>query len=370
MDGESLKTATPPGTPKHDISAWDTRFFGHPRGLATCFFTEMWERFSYYGMRAILILFMTAAVTSGGMGMSDSAAGAVYGLYTATVYLLTLPGGWIADRLIGQRKSVFWGGVLIAAGEFCLAVPGLAFFYTGLVLVATGTGMLKPNVSTMVGALYRPDDHRRDAGFSIFYMGINIGALISPLICGYLGEQVNWHYGFAAAGVGMILGLIQYSRGAKYLGDAGLHPAPVAPEVAAKDHKRFWMSIGAITAVVAVLAVLSVTGVMPVSAQGVADAVGYLLAATTVIFFGWLLFGGDWTPVERKRFIAILLLFLAAALFWSAFEQAGSTLNLFAERDTNRHILGYEYPASWFQSVNSIFIILLAPPIAWLSTLR
>src|ERR1700734_3195991 len=209
---------------------WDRSFFGHPRGLSTLFFTEMWERFSYYGMRALLILFMTATVANGGLGFPVSKAGAIYGLYTAMVFLLSVPGGWLADRITGQRRAVLWGGVIIALGHYAMAIPSLTTFYIGLALIVLGTGLLKPNISTMVGALYTEQDVRRDAGFSIFYMGINIGAMISPLICGYLGENINWHYGFGAAGVGMTLGVIQYSLGGKYLGNAGLQRSGTAAD--------------------------------------------------------------------------------------------------------------------------------------------
>src|SRR6478609_7814801 len=199
----------------------DHSFFGHPRGLATLFFTEMWERFSYYGMRAILILFMVDKIEKGRLGWTDQKAGAVYGLYTAMVYLMCLGGGWIADRITGQRRAVLIGGIFIAAGEFGLFIPSDTSFYLGLVLLMFGTGLLKGNVSTIVGQLYPKGDPRRDAGFSIFYMGINIGALISPIICDYLGENVGWHYGFGAAGVGMTLGVIQYVAGWRFLGDTG-----------------------------------------------------------------------------------------------------------------------------------------------------
>src|SRR3954453_22058 len=203
----------------------DTSFFGHPRGLATLFFTEMWERFSYYGMRAILIFYLTASIARGGLGFADSKAGAVYGLYTAMVYLLCLGGGWVADRITGQRRAVLIGGIFIACGEFSLVMPSEATFYAGLVLLMMGTGMLKGNVSTIVGQLYAKSDGRRDAGFSIFYMGINLGALISPVICGYVGEKISWRLGVGVAGLGMLLGLVQYVLGGKHLGEAGLHPA-------------------------------------------------------------------------------------------------------------------------------------------------
>ena len=348
----------------HDASRWDKSFFGHPLGLSTLFFTEMWERFSYYGMRALLILFMTASVQKGGLGFPASRAGAVYGMYTALAYLAALPGGWIADRIMGQRKAVLWGGILIALGGFCLSVDNMTAFYSGLTLMIFGTGLLKPNVSTMVGALYTADDKRRDSGFSIFYMGINTGAFLSPLVCGYLGENYNWHYGFLMAGIGMTLGLIQYVLGGRYLGGAGL--ANVGTPADAALFRKVWMSA---LVVVAVVAAAAVGGVISVSAEGLSDVFGFSLAAVVVVFFGWLLTSKSYAA-ERKRFLAILVLFMAAALFWSAFEQAGSTLNLFAERNTNLH--AWDFPlwglfrASYFQSFNSLFMIFgLAPLFAW-----
>src|SRR5580658_3744754 len=207
---------------------WDRSFFGHPRGLSTLFFTEMWERFSYYGMRALLILFMTASVANGGLGFPVVKAGAIYGFYTAMVYLMGLPCGWAADRIFGQRRAVLYGGILIVAGEFALMSPAVAGFYTGLGLLMFGTGLLKSNASTMVGQLYAQGDRRRDSGFSIYYMGINLGALLSPLACGYVGERISWRLGFGLAGLGMAVGLVQYLLGAKNLGSAGLHPTPPA----------------------------------------------------------------------------------------------------------------------------------------------
>jgi POT family proton-dependent oligopeptide transporter len=343
----------------------DKGFFGHPRGLATLFFTEMWERFSYYGMRALLILFMVASVDKGGLGFDVGKSGSIYGLYTAMVYLMNLPGGWIADRILGQRRAVLYGGSIIALGHFSMAVPGLSTFYLGLGLIVIGTGLLKPSISTMVGQLYSENDHRRDAGFSIFYMGINIGAFLSPLACGYVGQTINWHWGFGLAGIGMTLGLIQYMLGGKYLGTAGLDPVPSENPAAQKRH----LAVGtlATAAALGVLALLSITGAIRLTAEGIANIVGVLLIVLSVGVFAWLLSAGDWTPVEKKRFLAIGVLFLASALFWSAFEQAGSTLNLFAERSTDNHIFGYAYPSSFYQSLNSLYIIFgLAPLMAWL----
>jgi len=364
-----MSISTPPnpavGLPGKGPSATDKGFFGHPRGLATLFFTEMWERFSFYGMRALLILFMVAKVERGGLGFDDGKASAIYGMYVALVYLTNLPGGWIADRILGQRRAVLYGGIIIAMGHFSMAIPGLTTFYLGLGLIVIGTGLLKPNISTMVGTLYGPTDHRRDAGFSIFYMGINIGAFLSPLICGYVGEQINWHWGFGIAGIGMTLGLVQYLMGGKYLGDVGLSPA-VSPASLQTEKRRLWIGVVVVAVLLGLLGLVSVTDAVHVTAEGISNLVGLLLIVLSVGVFIWLFTAGDWTPVEKKRFIVIGVLFVASALFWSAFEQAGSTLNLFAERNTDRHLVGYAYPASWFQSINSLFLIAIAPFLAWL----
>ena len=360
--------ATPPDhAASLNAARADTSFFGHPRGLATLFFTEMWERFSYYGMRAILIFYLTATIAHGGLGFADSKAGAVYGLYTAMVYLMCLGGGWIADRITGQRRAVLIGGIFIACGEFCLVVPAEVSFYLGLVLLACGTGLLKGNVSTIVGQLYAPGDPRRDSGFSIFYMGINIGALISPLFCGYVGERISWRLGFGLAGLGMLAGLIQYVVTSRHLGSAGLHPASTGdPERDLREKKSAIRTIGIGAAVLAFLAALGATGVVELNANMISDGLGWCLLGISVVVFSWLIFFGNWSPVERKRCAAILVLFISSAVFWAAFEQAGSSLSLFAKDGTDCRILGYEFPASWFQSVQPIFVVLLAPVFAWL----
>jgi proton-dependent oligopeptide transporter, POT family len=342
----------------------DTSFFGHPRGLATLFFTEMWERFSYYGQRAILILYMTAPLAGGGLGFAVPKAGAIYGLYTALAYLAGLPGGWVADRYLGQRRAVLWGGVLIAAGEFFLVAPGLAMFYAGLAVIIVGTGLLKSNASTIVGQLYAPGDKRRDSGFSIFYMGINIGALISPLACGWVAERIAWRLGYALAGVGMAAGVIQYVIGYKHLGTAGLYPPGRDAARGSKPKSRAgWWGAAALLIVAAVA--LARSGVS-ISAESISNAFGVVLVLVVAGVFTWLIFGRGWSPSERKRSVAILVLFVASTLFWFAFEQAGSTLNLFAEKSTNRNVLGFLYPASWMQFVQPLFVIALAPVFAWL----
>ena len=330
---------------------------GHPRGLWTLFLTEMWERFSYYGMRALLVLFMAEQVVNGGLGFTDATATAVYGLYTAAAYLVCLPGGWIADRLWGAQKALYIGGIIIMCGHFVLAVPGNTAFFGGLLLVVLGTGLLKPNISATVGELYAPGDARRDGGFTIFYMGINIGAFLGPLVCGWLALQ-NWHYGFAAAGVGMLFGLIQFRATRGHLGEAGLrteHPA------SAEYARKAWLGIGLGLVVVAVLFTAGVTGTLSYDAPALARGMTYSVVIALAIYFGWVFAFGRLDDVERRRIVVIIVLVIACALFWSGFEQAGSSLNLFAERYTIREFGGFEFPASWFQSLNPFFIIVLAP---------
>ena len=345
----------------------DRSFFGHPRGLSTLFFTELWERFSYYGMRALLILFMTAAVTQGGLGFSVANAGAIYGLFTAMVYLLSLPGGWIADRLLGQRRTVLLGGILIAIGNFLLAAPSVVLFFAGLLVIAAGTGLLKPNISVIVGQLYEARDARRDAGFSIFYMGINLGAFLAPLACGYLGQRVNWRLGFALAGVGMTLGTIQYVTGWQHLRSAGL--LLVREETPAERKRllwRFWVLSATAAVLFAVMAAAVLTGFVSLTPRLVSDAFGAALLVAVGGVFAWLLFGGEWSPEERRRLMVVGVLFTASAVFWAVFEQAGSTLNLFAQRSVNKSMFGFQFPASWLQSLNALFIVSLAPVFAWL----
>jgi POT family proton-dependent oligopeptide transporter len=288
---------------------------GHPPGLSTLFFTEMWERFSYYGMRAFLILYMVAPASAGGLGMADADAASIYGTYTGSVWGAAFLGGLVADRLLGQYRSVLTGGVLIALGHFTLAFRALPFFYSGLALIVLGTGLLKPNVSTLVGSLYEQGDPRRDAGFSIFYMGINLGAFLGPFVAGGLAQRVDWHVGFASAGFGMALGLVQYVLGRRRL-------------QAAVDRL----------------------------AQQARSVPGDAPAAQAASF----------TATEWKRMAAVAVFFLFATVFWGAYEQAGSTLNLFADRHTRLTVFGYSFPSSWFQSVQPVFVILLAPVFAWL----
>ena len=344
-------------------TARDSDLFGHPRGLTYLFTVEMWERFSYYGMRALLILYMTAPAALGGMEIDVPTAGAIYGLYTSMVYMTGLPGGWIADRFLGPRRAVLVGGILIALGHFSMAFQQHWTFFQGLILIVLGTGLLKPNVSTMVGELYSADDARRDAGFSIFYMGINLGAFIAPLICGYLGQKVDWHIGFMMAGFGMTFGVIQFVLGGKHLGHAGLRvETPEAQALSARSMRTLLVAVGTLVGVIALTLAAQAAGLFTVTVSGLSMVAGtVLLFLVPVGYFTMVFAKGNWNPVERKRIIVVAVLFLFASLFWAAFEQAGSTLNLFADRFTDNTAFGMPFPSSWFQSVNSVFLIIFAP---------
>lgn len=345
-------------------------FWGHPRGLATLFFTELWERFSYYGMRALLVLFMTTETISQnpGLGFSVGKATAVYGLYTFFVYVLSLPGGWIADQLWGQRKAVFVGGCIIAAGHLSMAVPSMNMFYLGLVLIVIGTGLLKPNVSSMVGDLYPEGGAIRDAGFSIFYMGINLGAILGPLLCGIIGEGYNWHYGFSLAGIGMILGLISYKYGYRYLGDAGHLKVSDSPEALAKRGRMFYTILSVSAAVIITFAFLMNSGIVDITLEALAGNLGVAIVLITIAFFAYIIFFGGHTSEEKKKLGVIFWLFILASLFWSGFEQAGSSLNLFAKDLTDRVVFGVELPASTLQLINPLFIVIFAPIYGYMWT--
>ena len=341
-------------------------FFGHPVGLGTLFFTELWERFSYYGMRALLILFMTAAAVEGGLGIDDTTAAAIYGLYTAGVYLAALPGGWLADRVFGQQNAIWYGGIIIAAGHIMLSLPGFGLvpesygFFLGLILIVVGTGLLKPNISSCVGELYPEGGSRKDSGYVLYYMGINLGALLGPLICGALRINLGWHWGFAAAAIGMIAGLVVYRATQRHLGEFGLEPHPTPPE---QQRQTDWMRnlIYAATAGLFVVAFLSLGGAIEINAVALSQISVYLIVGAAILFFGRVLLDGSLNLLEKKRTVVLIALFIGAALFWSGFEQAGSSLNLFADRYTARELLGLAIPAEWFQSLNPLYILILAP---------
>jgi proton-dependent oligopeptide transporter, POT family len=346
----------------------DKSFFGHPRGLATLFFTEMWERFSYYGMRALLVLFMVASVESGGMGLDEKTSGAIYGLYAMFVYLLALPGGWLADKLFGLRRAVFYGGCIIAAGHVLLAFHSTETFFLGLLFIVLGTGLLKPNISSLVGQLYPVSEQaKRDAGFSIFYMGINVGAFTSPFITGYLGENINWHYGFAAAGLGMIIGLIQYKLTESNLGSIGVAPSLEGSETEKAETKRkvrtgLWLAGVMLFVFVALLMTRTIT-IDPVR---IAQASSVVILTCVIVYFAYVFIFEKLTSDERKKLSVILILFFFSAVFWAGYEQQGSSLNLFAKRYTDRFIGTWEMPAAWLQAAPPIFVVIFSLVFAWL----
>ncbi|MGO9930621.1 MAG: peptide MFS transporter [Steroidobacteraceae bacterium] len=347
-------------------------FFGHPRGLATLFLTEMWERFTFYGMRAVLILFLVATVASGGLGLDDKTAAAIYGLYNAGVYLAALPGGWVADRLIGAQRAVMLGGLAITAGNLLLAIsttPG--GFYIGLVVIIIGVGLLKPNVSAIVAGLYPEGGARLDSAFTIFYIGINVGAALGPLVIPVAQIYFGLRAGFGVGAVFMFLGVLQFYFTRKFLGDSGVHPAPIHAAGGAKslvprskEWMRLWIGVGVL---VAGLAAVSF-GLIPVNPLRLAQAAAYVIVGMGVLYFAYYFLFADLNPEERKRGVVLVVLFCGCALFFSGFEQAGSSMNLFAERYTDRTIgwLHFVIPTGWFQSFNSVFIVLFAPFFAWM----
>src|SRR5438309_9190723 len=353
----------------------DRGFFGHPRGLSTLFFTEMWERFSYYGMRAILTLYMTKSLVEGGLGFDEKYASVIYATYVSSVWYLPLVGGWLADRLLGARRAVLIGGIVIACGHYSMAINTVPNFYAGLILIACGTGLLKPNISAMVGQLYHQKDERRDAGFSIFYMGINLGAFLSPIVVGFLAQaqwfknfiasmglnpNSTWHWGFGAAGVGMTLGLVQYIVGRERLSGVGAKPETRKESSGSGNGGFDYITIG-----------LAIFGGIIGTALGyyLSDAglISVLFPCVVGFFAGYLigttrLLNGD----ELKRVLVIFILFVFSILFWMTYEQAGSSLTLFADRLTKTTVFGWQYPSSWFQSVPAVFVIIFAPMFAWL----
>lgn len=348
----------------------------HPTGLRTLFFTEMWERFSYYGMRALLVLFMVAPPDQGGLGFTTVEAAVVYGNYTMAVYMLAIPGGFLADRWFGATRAVLIGGVIIALGHFTLALHATAAFYTGLVLVALGTGLFKPSISALVGSLYERDDERRDAGFSIFYMGINIGAFLAPLVTGYLAQGLgfkaalvsagldpasSWHYGFAAAGIGMAVGLVVFAKQAQLFTSAERDArAADDPVAASSDDRTAWRDTIAIVSGTGVLAGLMVISDWP--------GYGWLRTAVLMTPVAAIVWFATRPAQEQKRIAAILVFFLAAMIFWAVFEQAGLSIALFADQLTLNEFAGNPFPSAWYLALNSLFVILLAPVFAALWT--
>lgn len=338
-------------------------FFGHPKGLFTLFFTEFWERFSYYGMKAILVYYMYYEVSKGGLGMDQNTALAIVSIYGSLVYMSGIIGGWLADRIFGQSKAVFYGGILIMLGHITLAIPGsLALFFVSMVLIVLGTGLLKPNVSSVVGELYSEQDQRRDAGFSIFYMGINLGSFVAPLIVGTVGMDYNFHLGFGLAAIGMFLGLIMFVfTKKKNLGLAGTYVAsPLSPE----ERKKVFLIIGISAVIIAAIVAITIPlGLLTFDTLIV--IIGILGILIPTLYFIVMFRSPRTTSEERSRLIAYIPLFIAAIMFWAIQEQGSTILANYADKRTLLDFAGIHIRPAWFQSLNPLFIILLAPVFAW-----
>lgn len=346
-------------------------FLGHPAPLRPLFFSEMWERFSFYGIRPLLILFMAATVYDGGLGLPRESASAIVGIFAGCMYLAALPGGWLADNWLGQQRAVWYGSILIAIGHLSIALSsiwGQNLFFLGLLFIVLGTGLFKTCITVMVGTLYKKDDPRRDGGFSLFYMGINIGSLIAPLMTGFLLRSHGWHWGFAIGGLGMLVALLIFRFFAipsmrRFDRECGLTSSWSRPSVERKSVGR-WVS--AIVAIGIILITLLIQGVIPINPVWVAGTLVYVIAITVALYFAYLFLFAKLPRVERIRLVVCFILFVAATFFWSAFEQKPTSFNLFANDYTNRDLGGFEIPTVWFQSINALFIILLAPIFSWL----
>ena len=339
-------------------------FFGHPIGLRTLFLTEMWERMSFYGMRGLLVLFMTREITDGGMNLSAPEAMAIYGIYGASVYFLCVPGGWVADKIFGAQRTVLYGAIVITLGHYVLAIPSDKTFFLGLVLVSIGTGLLKPNISTIVGELYKPGDLRIDSGYTIFYMSINIGSMLGFLVCGYLGEKVGWHWGFGAAGIGMLFGVIQYYYFRGLLGNAGIKPNDMPDEQRQVYIKWSRVTIALMGAVI----VAGLLGFISVDPRAFAEYFLYFLGVVAAIYFAYLLLLAGLSSQEKKNVFLLMILFVAAMFFWSGFDQSGGSLSIFARDYTDLSVVGYVIPVGWLQFANPLFVVIFAPIFAGIWT--
>ena len=335
----------------------DTYFLGHPKGLVTLFLTEMWERMSYYGMRGLLVLFMTREVVEGGLNYDIDTTMAIYAVYGSAVYFLCVPGGWVADKIFGAQRTVLMGAIIIALGHYILALPFEKTFFLGLVVVSIGTGLLKPNISTIVGQLYKPGDVRVDAGYTIFYMSINIGSMLGFLVCGYLGEKVGWHWGFGAAGVGMTFGVLQYIFTKGSLGEAGLKPT-----LEETEDRSTYFSIFSISSILLSLVIISAfIGIWSIDPQILNQIIVYLILIVAIFYFVYLYLFAGLNRSEKGNISMLLLLFIGSVLFWAGFDQGGSSLNLFAKDYTDLFIFGWEMPATFLQVANPLMVVIFAP---------
>ncbi|MBU5617356.1 peptide MFS transporter [Psychrobacter sp. TAE2020] len=349
-----------------ELAALEDGFMGHPQPLRPLFFTEMWERFSYYSIRPLLVLFMVASVGSGGFGFDEVTASAIYGIFAGSLYLAAVPGGWLADNWLGQERALWWGSIIIALGHLCIALSaffGMTLFFVGLMCIVLGSGLFKTCISVMVGALYPKGDPRRDGGFTLFYMGINIGALLAALIVGVFKEKGMWHVGFGVGGLGMLVSLLIY----RFVAQKNLSHYAQAKGIEAdweKSNGRYnnigrWILV--FLAALAAIVILVSTGIMPFAPAVVASYMTYVIAAVVLIYFAVMFISPRLDKSDKLRLLICFILIIGSTLFWSSFEQQPTSFNLFADNYTDLNVLGFEIPSIWFQSLNPLFILILAP---------
>ena len=352
-----------------ELQALDNGFMGHPAPLRSLFFTEMWERFSYYSIRPLLVLFMVATVSSGGFGFDEVTASAIYGIFAGSLYLAAVPGGWLADNWLGQERALWWGSIVIALGHLCIALSamfGMTLFFVGLICIVLGSGLFKTCISVMVGALYPKGDARRDGGFTLFYMGINIGALLAALIVGVFKEKGMWHVGFGVGGLGMLVSLLTY----RFIARKNLTRYAQAKGVDAEweqsnDHyKNIGRWVGGFVALLVAAVLLISTGMVSFNPEMVAEYMTYIIAAVVILYFAIMFISPRLDKTDKLRLLICFILIIGSTLFWSSFEQQPTSFNLFADRYTDLNIMGFEIPSIWFQSLNPLFILILAPIVS------
>ncbi|MDX2374210.1 peptide MFS transporter [Psychrobacter sp. PP-21] len=364
-----MSTESKTGTSAAELQALDNGFMGHPAPLRSLFFTEMWERFSYYSIRPLLVLFMVATVGSGGFGFSEVTASAIYGIFAGSLYLAAVPGGWLADNWLGQERALWWGSIVIALGHLCIALSamfGMTLFFVGLICIVLGSGLFKTCISVMVGALYPKGDSRRDGGFTLFYMGINIGALLAALIVGVFKEKGMWHVGFGVGGLGMLVSLLIY----RFVAQKNLTRYATAKGISAEwehsndRYKNIGRWVGGFVALLVAVVLLVSTGMISFNPEMVAEYMTYIIAAVVILYFAIMFISPRLDKTDKLRLLICFVLIIGSTLFWSSFEQQPTSFNLFADRYTDLNVLGFDVPSIWFQSLNPLFILILAPIVS------
>lgn len=352
-----------------ELEAIENGFMGHPRPLRPLFFTEMWERFSYYSIRPLLVLFMVATVGSGGFGFDEVTASAIYGIFAGSLYLAAVPGGWLADNWLGQERALWWGSIIIALGHLSIALSamfGMTLFFVGLICIVLGSGLFKTCISVMVGALYEKGDSRRDGGFTLFYMGINIGALLAALIVGVFKEQGLWHIGFGVGGLGMLVSLLVYRFSAQKTLQRFAQVKGITAdwEVANDRYKNVGIWVIGLLIALSITVVLVASGILPFNPQMVAQYMTYIIAGVVLLYFAVMFISPKLDKTDKLRLLICFILIIGSTLFWSSFEQQPTSFNLFADRYTDLEVMGFNIPSIWFQSLNPLFILILAPIIS------